>query len=112
MIPMEVLGNMIKIASASSAWDSVKSNVGETWEDTTTGLSQDMDEMKTNFSNNWDRNKKESQYGNLANVAPVAGAAALLAPLGLYGAHRLMGRLSPFSLAARLFGRGKKPPVA
>ena len=82
---------------ATGGWRNIKAfgnQVGSGFTDLKSGLSKDLGDIGENWDKNWDRRRKESQYGNFANIGP-------LLPLGL-GATWLGG-----SMIGKLLRRGK-----
>jgi hypothetical protein len=63
-----------------------------------TGLGKDIEDIRQNFANTWARRRKESRYGNFANIGP-------LIPLGLTGAY--FGGKGIKSIIGKLLRRGR-----
>lgn len=69
--------------------------IGSGFSDLYSGLSKDVGDIGTAIRENWARRRKESDYGNFANIGPMIP----LALAGLWGGG---------SLLRRILSRGKK----
>ncbi len=67
----------------------VKKEFSNAWSDLRTGAEEDWKKLGRNWDENWEKTRRESPYGNFANIGPLMAAGALIAPAAAYGTYRL-----------------------